>query len=262
MYIGVKGLNRMKKTLLTLLTVFLFLLILSGCDNVFHDDIENTPGSGNSNSDISSPSFVSVSKGASTSLISISWASVSNIEYYEVWRSTSSSGNYVLIKTAYGTSTSDTSATACITYYYKIIAVNGNGQKSPMSDYDYGYRESSTDDCSGGGSSGGGSTGSSIPPPSSIQATDGMYNTVILIEWSTVSNAVRYSIYRSESLSGSYTWIGEEDTSQLVHSDWSVEECKFYYYKIKSIDSSGNVSEFSSADRGYGEKFGEGTCGF
>ncbi len=59
---------------------------------------------------------------ASYDSITASWSAVSGASGYEVWRSTSATGTFALIKTTTGTSYTDTGLTVGQTYYYEVRA--------------------------------------------------------------------------------------------------------------------------------------------
>ncbi|MDF3058965.1 MAG: hypothetical protein K0R17_3180 [Rariglobus sp.] len=64
--------------------------------------------------------------------VALSWDAVSGAGSYTIKRSTTSGSGYVTIATGItGTSYTDTTATPGVTYYYVVLAVNGNGESSP-----------------------------------------------------------------------------------------------------------------------------------
>jgi fibronectin type 3 domain-containing protein len=66
----------------------------------------------------------------SSSGIGISWTSTSGASSYKVYRANSSSGSYGLIGTTGSVSYTDTSVTGGASYYYRVSAVNANGESS------------------------------------------------------------------------------------------------------------------------------------
>jgi fibronectin type 3 domain-containing protein len=74
----------------------------------------------------------------SPSGIGLSWNSVSGASSYKVFRTNSANGNYGLISTTGNVSYTDTSITGGASYYYKVSAVNGNGE-SPRSAPAFGF---------------------------------------------------------------------------------------------------------------------------
>jgi len=70
---------------------------------------------------------------SSANKLDLSWSTVSGATSYKVYRSTSATGNYTLVGTSTTASYSDINLTASTTYYYKVSAVNGNGEGSQSS---------------------------------------------------------------------------------------------------------------------------------
>jgi glucan-binding YG repeat protein len=83
---------------------------------------------------ILSPTNLTASS-ASLSSISISWSSVTGATGYEIYRSTSSTGNYSLISNISSTSFIDTGLTTGVVYYYKVRAYTFVGQAKVYSDF-------------------------------------------------------------------------------------------------------------------------------
>ncbi len=72
----------------------------------------------------------------SSSQIDLSWGHVSNADYYEIWRSTSSNSGYTKKYTVRGTSFSDRSGLSSATrYYYKLRACNSSNDCASFSSY-------------------------------------------------------------------------------------------------------------------------------
>ena len=76
---------------------------------------------------------VTISNVASSGKIRLTWNAVSGASSYQIYRSTSKNGTYKLVKTATGTSFTNTSAVAGKTYYYYVVAVAKDGTKSAKS---------------------------------------------------------------------------------------------------------------------------------
>ena len=168
------------------------------------------------------PSGLSAS--ASSSSISLSWNSVSGAESYKIYRSTSASGSYTFIKSTSSTYYSDSSVSSGVTYYYKVSAVNSAGESSQSS-----YVSARID----------GTTAPNTPSGLSASAS----SSSISLSWNSVSGAESYKIYRSTSVSGSYTFI--KSTSSTYYSDSSVSSGVTYYYKVSAVNSAGESSQSS-----------------
>ncbi|HWQ41107.1 MAG TPA: protease pro-enzyme activation domain-containing protein [Desulfosporosinus sp.] len=70
---------------------------------------------------------LSVSSSSATEL-DLTWSTVSGATSYKVYQSTSVTGNYILVGTSTTASYSDTNLSESTTYYYKVSAVNSNGE--------------------------------------------------------------------------------------------------------------------------------------
>ena len=71
--------------------------------------------------------FDRISNSGSSGKPIVKWTAVSGATKYDVYRATSESGTYTLIKTATTNSYTDTSATVGKTYYYKVKAYSTTG---------------------------------------------------------------------------------------------------------------------------------------
>ena len=65
------------------------------------------------------------------------------------------------------------------------------------------------------------------------------------VQWSYVSSAVRYDVYRSGSKSGTYKYIGT--ATKLNYTDTTAKPGYYYYYKVKAVTASGVKSNYSMA---------------
>ena len=65
------------------------------------------------------------------------------------------------------------------------------------------------------------------------------------VQWSYVSSAVRYDVYRSGSKSGTYKCIGS--ATSTTYTDTSAKPGYYYYYKVKSVNAGGVGSDASVA---------------
>ena len=196
----------------------------------------NNGGGGGGSSAISAPTGVSAE--VSGSRVCVTWNSVSNASKYRVYRSSSSSGTYSMLD--YTTNTYYYDSSPNTENYYKVTAVNSNGDESEKSSYAYCYYSS------GGGGGGGG--GTTVPDaPTGINAVN-VGNAMlpdIKISWNSVSNATSYKVYRSTSASGSYSQIGSETTNTFLYD--SNPRQGYNYYKVKAFNSAGGSSYSSYA---------------
>jgi hypothetical protein len=108
----------------------------------------------------------------------------------------------------------DTGLTPETIYYYKVTAIDTAGTESNRS------------------TSGSAGTNSNVPTGVTASA---LSSTSIAISWNSVSDAVKYKIYRSGSSTGAYLEIGESTT--LLYTDTGLSTGTTYYYKVSAISS-------------------------
>ena len=184
--------------------------------------------SGN-NTTISTPTGLNATNDGNQ--VYITWNSVSGASSYKVYRSSSSSGSYSSIGAATTTYKYDSSPLAGYNYY-KVTAVGSSGAESSMSSYV---------SCNYTSGSGGGNTETKPNAPTGVSARQN--GTSITVSWNSVSSATSYKIYRSNSLSGTYSQLG--NSSSLNYTDYSPLN-GYNYYKITAINSVGESSQSSS----------------
>ena len=166
---------------------------------------------------------VKVTNVSSSGKIKLSWNKVDGAQKYEVYRATSKSGKYTLIKTTTGTSLTNTSTTAGKTYYYKVRAIAGDNKG------EFSKIVSRTCD---------------LAQPK-VKATNVSSSGKIKLTWDKIDGAVKYEVYRATSKSGTYKLI--KTTTSTSFTNTSATAGKTYYYKVKAIASS------SSANSAYSE---------
>ena len=187
-------------------------------------------GGGSTTSKPSTPTGVTATAGSS--YITVTWNSVSNADNYNVYRSTSASGTYSFISTAYSTTYTDYSVSAGTTYYYKVTAENNAGESSKSS-----YASAKITS-----SGGGGSTTSKPNTPTGLKATAG--SSQIDLTWNSVSDATSYYVWRNTAPTGTYAYLSE--TYSTSYTDYYVTAGTTYYYKVCAVNSAGQQSTQSS----------------
>jgi len=139
--------------------------------------------------------------------ITISWDAVRNAANYTIYRSDSGSSTYTQVGSSSTTSYTNTGLTGGTTYYYKVaVSYPAIGLQSD-------YASATT----------------IFNAPTGVSATTGV-SSGITISWDVVQNAASYTIYRSDSSSGTYTQIGSSSTTS--YTDMSVTKTKVYYYRV------------------------------
>lgn len=152
---------------------------------------------------------------------------------YDVYRSDTQYGTYVLQHTTSSSYWNDPNVTGGETYWYKVKAV-----------YTYGESEFSNTASA--------VPASSFPPPENLIAGDGNDGNVP-VSWNEPEGGTpdSYDLYRSEDGEfGTYNFL--INVGGLVHVDYDVINGNVYWYKAKALysDPTGE-SEFSNADMGW-----------
>ncbi len=125
---------------------------------------------------------IKVSKNSYKSL-KITWDAVSDVESYQVYRSTTGkTGSFVLKKTTTGTTYTNTGLTTGKTYYYKVRAVNSTGK----------------------GSFSAVKSNKVAPATVNIEKVSCPKDYQVKVSWNKVSGASGYQVYRSQK--GKNNW--------------------------------------------------------
>jgi YD repeat-containing protein len=177
-----------------------------------------------------------------TGVIVLNWlAPVADMNYepgslqsYNIYRWNVSLGAYVKVGNVSSgqTTYSDGGLSTLTSYQYVVSAVDQSGDESSFS-------LPITVETSAGGSLG---------APGSISAT-ATSSTSVDLAWQAPMgspSATGYIIYRGTTAMGPFVQIAT--TSSLTYDDSSLSATTHYYYQIRSIDSAGDLSNFTSAD--------------
>ncbi len=159
---------------------------------------------------------------ASSGKPKLTWDAVEDAVEYKVYRATSKDGTYKLMKTTEKTSYINTSAVAGTTYYYYVVALSKDGDKSDLSN-------TVTRTCDIENPKVTGSNVASSGKPKLI--------------WKSVDGAVEYKVYCATSKSGPYKLM--KTTTNTNYTNTSAVAGKTYYYKVKAI------AEKSAANSAY-----------
>lgn len=186
-------------------------------------------------------------KGKSTSEIQVSWkASSSNTNSYKIYRGEKEDGTSMeLIKTISASSTtySDeiSSSNQGIEFYYKIVAVNGNGTESARSSIAMGYSLKE----------------GSPAAPDNVKVVDGFgtskknltisWDSVTVADYNGATGTPYYNIYRSSSADSTVSLIKSRTTSTSYIDNSNLSTSLYYYYYIMTIAVYENGTELKSA---------------
>ena len=174
---------------------------------------------------VPAPGGLQASSLGSTSIL-INWITVTEASGYRIYRSDSASGSYILVGTSSTTSYTNTGLSPSTLYYYKVSTVHSKGeseQSSPISAMTQ--------------------TEPDIQPPAGINAST-LGTSSIQVSWSNVSGATGYKVYRSNSASGSYNFLGSVSSSP--YTDGGLSASSTWYYKVSSVKDSQESAMSSS----------------
>lgn len=155
----------------------------------------------------------------SYSSISLSWNTVAGATRYEVYRATSRSGKYRLIKITSLRSAVNTGLATGKTYYYKVKAYKQvKGRKI------YGAYSTVV------------SAVTRIGTPTGVKAAKASSRS-IRISWGKVSGRSMYEVWRASSESGKYTLVTR--TTNNAYTNKGLSHKKTYWYKVRAYRSQG-----------------------
>lgn len=181
------------------------------------------------------PQNLTAWKGKSTSEIQVSWqASSENTLKYEIYRGLNEDGSSMeKVDTVSASSTSYiheiSSSNQGVEFYYKVVAVNENGEESAKSSIAMGYSL----------------TEGSPASPDNVKVVDGFGTSTksLTISWDSVSIAdyngatgtAYYNIYRSSSADSTVSLIKSRTTSTSYIDSSSLSTSLYYYYYVMTI---------------------------
>ena len=158
---------------------------------------------------------------------SLSWNAVSNVTYYEVYRSMNMDGPFELVSDQQKTGYTDITAPADSTCYYYVRAVPYAQACSTNSDVL--------------------SISVACATPNATVTTDATTGQPV-IGWQEVNGAAEYEISRSNQSSGTYTVIGT--TEETAFLDTTATVGATWYYKVSAITPNGTRSNASAYKSG------------
>ena len=179
-----------------------------------------------------SPASIEADKGKSTEGIQISWSKVDGAVKYEIHRCETANGYYYTIATVWGNETSHYDEIAekyqGSEFYYKVSAINSNGQSSVDSAVAMGYTLQQ----------------GAPTAPDNVRIKDGLGTSSVslVVEWDPVDvsnikgeNAT-YSLYRNTSTDSTYNLIKSNIQPDVKsYEDKGVSPGVYYYYYLQTI---------------------------
>ena len=169
---------------------------------------------------------------------SLSWKAIENAKSYRIYRSVGkNSKNYLHVGQVTRTHFLDSTIKAGVKYYYKVVATNGDFVSPDSKIVEILLPTTAPTPTP----SRNGVTKLSAPKNIKV-ANKGAYN---LISWSSVKDAKRYIIYRSNYSNKNFTQIAS--STQLEHKDYNIIEGESYYYQV--VGTNGNVESKPATSR-------------
>jgi len=186
-----------------------------------------TPSSGIATTAPAAPSGLSVTSSGHQS-VTLNWSASTNASFYSLWRSilantgggsSNTLNTIILNNTNTGTSYTDLSPTDGGIYQYFVTATGP------------------------GGTSTNSAAVVAVPlpaAPASLPASltaSFVQTNAITLNWSAVSGAVGYALYRATSSSGPYTYL--QTVTETTYTDTGLNSATIYYYRVAAVNGGG-----------------------
>ena len=156
----------------------------------------------------------------------LTWNAVSGAAKYEVYRARSKDGTYTKYSTTTGTAYTNSSyLTSGATYYYKVRALDANGNAGP-------YSAVVSVTCR-----------LKLTAPAVTGGNDAQGRPTLT--WNAVSGAAKYEVYRARSKDGTYTKYSTTTGTAYTNSSYLTSGAT-YYYKVRALGANGNAGPYSA----------------
>ena len=156
----------------------------------------------------------------------LTWKAVSGAAKYEVYRARSKDGTYTKYSTTTGTAYTNSSyLTSGATYYYKVRALDANGNAGP-------YSAVVSVTCR-----------LKLTAPTVTGGNDAQGRPTL--KWSTVTGAAKYEVYRARSKDGDYIKYSTVTGTSYTNTSY-IENGNTYYYKVRALGSDGTAGPDST----------------
>lgn len=174
-------------------------------------------------------------------LVSLSWdqSAIGDFSHYELWRGTASGAETLYEANLPTPSYTDTAVGNGTTYYYQVLVVDQDGNKSPMSAEVNATPAIQSD---------------AVAPtvPTGLSATKVPQVGTIDLAWTPstdggtpATGVLGYIIERSASPGGPWTQL-DGSYPNYTYPDSSAGWSATWYYRVAAIDNAGNVSAFTT----------------
>ena len=145
----------------------------------------------------------------------VTWQKVAGAVKYQVYYATAKSGKYKLVATVTGTSFTHSAAPTAKACYYKVVAVDKNGNLGS-----YSTVKNITTKCLA---------------PTGVKVTANAKGKPV-VSWSKTEGAKKYEVYVATSLNGTYKKL--TTTSKLTYTYTKAKTGTAYYFKITAYGAS------------------------
>ena len=156
----------------------------------------------------------------------LTWNAVSGAAKYEVYRARSKDGTYTKYSTTTGTAYTNSSyLTSGATYYYKVRALDANGNAGP-------YSAVVSVTCR-----------LKLTAPTVTGGTDAQGRPTL--KWNAVTGAAKYEVYRARSKDGDYIKYSTVTGTSYTNTSYLANGTT-YYYKVRALGSDGSYGPYST----------------
>ena len=149
----------------------------------------------------------------------ITWPALEEAVRYEIYRSTTKAGTFEWLATQNGTAYTDTTAEAGKLYYYKVKAIDAEGNVS-----DFSNRVSRTCDLA-----------RPVVKTSNV-ASSGK----IKLTWEKIEGAKSYKVYRATAKNGKYTLM--KTVTGTTYTNANAKAGTKYFYKVIAVHENANAN--------------------
>lgn len=157
----------------------------------------------------------------------ITWDAQEYAENYKVYRATSKTGEYTLVKTTSTRKFTDTAATGGKVFYYKVKAVAENTKANS------GFSEIVSGACK-------------LAQPAVTLSNDAATGKIVL-SWTAISGAQSYDLYRSTDKEN---WKLIKNVTGTTYTNSSVTPGVTYYYQVQAIAAKAEANSLPSEAAG------------
>ena len=156
----------------------------------------------------------------------LTWNAVTGAAKYEVYRARSKDGTYSKYSTTTGTAYTNSSyLTSGATYYYKVRALDANGNAGP-------YSAVVSVTCR-----------LKLSAPTVTGGNDAQGRPTL--KWNAVTGAAKYEVYRARSKDGDYIKYSTVTGTSYTNTSY-IESGNTYYYKVRALGSDGTAGPDST----------------